>query len=53
MALAAAGAGAPVLEPVEDVGVTHGPEFLEELANTDGLLLRWVNHAAVEDGLQY
>ena len=53
LAGAAAGAGAAVLEPVEDVGVADGAEALEEAADARRLVLGRVHHAAVEDGLQY
>ena len=53
LALAAAGSGAAVLEPVEDVGVADGAEFLEKLPYSDGFVLWRVNHATVEDGLEY
>lgn len=52
LALAAAGPGAAVLEPVEDVGVADGAEFFEELADPHGLILGGVHHAAVEDGFE-
>jgi hypothetical protein len=52
LAGAAAGAGAAVLEPVEDVGVADGAEALEEAADARRLILGRVHHAAVEDGLE-
>jgi len=52
LALAAAGARAAVLEPVEDVGITNGAKFLKQLPYSDGFVFGWVNHATVEDGLE-
>jgi len=52
LAGAAAGPGAAVLEPVEDVGVADGAEALQEAADARRLVFGRVHHAAVEDGLQ-
>jgi hypothetical protein len=52
LARAAAGPGAAVLEPVEDVGVADGAEALEDAADARRLVLGRVHHAAVEDGFQ-
>ena len=51
--LAVAGSGASVLEPVEDVGVTDGVEFLEKLPYSNSFVLWRIKHAAVEDGFEY
>ena len=53
LALAAAGPGASVLEPVEDVGIADGAVLLEDLADLDGLVLGRVHGPAVEDVLKY
>jgi len=52
LAGAAAGPGAAVLEPVEDVGVADGAKALEQAADARRLVFGRVHHAAVEDGLQ-
>lgn len=41
-----------VLEPVEDVGIPHWPEFLEKLADPYCLVPGRVDHPAVEDGVE-
>lgn len=53
LALPAARSRPPVLEPVEDIGVPNRPESLEKLPYPHGVVLRGVDHAAVEDGLEY
>ncbi|RRT75327.1 hypothetical protein B296_00020363 [Ensete ventricosum] len=53
LALAATGPRPPVLEPAEDVGVSHRAELLEKPSDPRGLVLGRVYHATVEDRFQY